>query len=180
MAVAPNHLNDQAAPDSFEALRRRFFVGRAVDLDAQAVVFSLFRAHGRVFSAIERAALRPLGLTHAGFTTLLALWMLGPLETRQLAAFLATSKPSVVSAVNTLERRKLVRRTRSAQDGRLVTVSLTAAGVRLAERAQAATHVCERRLAEAFTKSDQRTLTGLLDQLAAAAHDLKNTKGSRA
>jgi DNA-binding MarR family transcriptional regulator len=171
----------QAPPthEDFEDRRRTFFAGRAVDLDAQAVVFSLFRAHGHVFSAMERAALRPLGLTHAGFSMLMALWMVGPMETRQLASFLATSKPSVVSAVNTLERRKLVRRTRSCEDRRLVTVSLTAAGARLAERGQTATHVHERRLAESFTKGEQRTLIEMLDRLAAAASHLNASAPSR-
>jgi MarR family 2-MHQ and catechol resistance regulon transcriptional repressor len=164
---------------NFDALRREFFAGRAVDTDAQSVIFALFRAQAQVFSAMERDALRPLGLTHAGFTLLITLWMLGPLETRELAPILGISKPSIVSAVNTLERRRLVRRTRSTEDRRLVTVTLTTAGEKLVERGQAATHVYERRFANTLSRNEQRMLAQLLDRLATEAQEANKAAATR-
>jgi DNA-binding MarR family transcriptional regulator len=157
---------------------RAFFAGREVDLDARAVVFSLFGAQARVFSLMEREALRPIGLTHAGFVTLMCLWTLGPLETRVLAGTLAISRPAVVSAVNTLETRGWVRRVRSDEDRRLVTLVLTAAGRRTVERAQAATHAYERTLAASLTREEQRTLTSLLSRLETAAKTVRHSAGT--
>ena len=158
---------------------RSFFAGRDVDLDAQAVVFSLFGAQARVFALMEREALRPLGLTHAGFVTLMCLWTLGPLETRALAGALGISRPAVVSVVNTLEARGWVRRVRSDEDRRLVTLVLTATGKRTVERAQAATHAYERRLAEGFTSGEQRALAAMLRRLELAAKKLGATARQR-
>jgi len=150
-----------------------FFARRADDPDAQAAVFALFRASSDVFSYIELAALRPLGLTHAGFVLLMSLWSMGPLETRELARVLAVSRPAVVSATNTLERAGLVRRLRSADDRRLVTVELTPRGRALVARAQRATHDEERRLAAAFSREELRTLVRLLGRMAAAVRDAR-------
>ena len=168
-ALAPVH---DEQPHSFDARRRAFFAGRGVDLDAQAISFLLFRTQADVFSAMERAALRPLGLTHAGFTMMLTLWISGPMETRQLARALGVSRPSVVSVANTLETRGLTRRARSDADRRLVTVGLTAKGERLVAGAQRETHVYERRLAGAMSEHEQRTLMRLLGKLDRAARDL--------
>jgi DNA-binding MarR family transcriptional regulator len=161
----------------FERRLRTFFERRGVDLDAQAVAFGLFRAQADVFSAIERAALRPLGLTHAGFVLLMSIWTIGPLETRRLALALGVSRPSVVSVVNTLERRGFVRRVRSTLDRRLVTVELTAEGERLVADAQHETHRYERRLVAGMGVQEQRTLARLLKKLEAAAREMLDESG---
>lgn len=159
-------------PHSFDARRRAFFAGRGVDLEAQAVAFLLYRTQADVFSAIERAALRPLGLTHASFTMMMTLWITGPMETRQLARALGVSRPSVVSVANTLETRGLASRARSDVDRRLVTMELTARGEKLVSHAQAEAHTYERRFAAALTEHEQRLLGRLLQKLDTAARDL--------
>ena len=163
---------DVPTPDAFDEQRRLFFAGRAVDLDAQAVVFWLFGAQANVFSTIERLALRPIGLTHAGFTMLMALWMFGPAETRVLARLLGLSRPAIVSVVNTLEAKRMVKRRRSREDRRLVSVELTSSGSRVVERAQAATHAYERRLTASMSRTEQRELTRLLRVLYEAARSI--------
>jgi DNA-binding MarR family transcriptional regulator len=155
--------------DAFDARMRAFFRDRDVDLDAQAIVFALFRAETDVFALMERVALRPHGLTHAGFVLLMSLWTGGPMETRRLADVLGVSRPAVVSAVNTLEAKGWVCRLRSDEDRRLVTLKLTPSGRRTVERAQRATHVYERRLADEFTKGEQQALAELLRKLDRAA-----------
>jgi DNA-binding MarR family transcriptional regulator len=167
MTMQPARRRD--SPQDADDALRRFFAARGADVDAQAIVFSLFGAQARVFSMMEGAALRPLGLTHAGFVTLMLLWTQGPLETRELARVLGVSRPAVVSSVNTLERARLVRRRRSQADRRLVTVELTARGQDLVERAQRETHTYERLLAAQFTKDEQRALASLLRRLGETA-----------
>ena len=162
----------------FERQLRQFFGPRGVDLDAQAVVLNLFRAQADVFSWIEGEALRPVGLTHAGFVLLMSLWTIAPLETRSLAAVLGVSKPAVVSAVDTLERRGFVRRVRSKEDRRLVSVELTLAGRKLVERAQRRTHARELDLTSTFTPQEQRTLVRLLRKLGTAAREREERKGA--
>jgi DNA-binding MarR family transcriptional regulator len=172
MAVARELIAAGAPPSMVEERMREFFGPRGVDLEAQDVAFSLFRTQVDYFSAIERAALRPLGLTHASFTLMMLLWMFGPQEPRRLAAGLGVSRPAVVSVANTLEGRRLVRRVRSEIDRRLVTVELTRAGQRLVEKGQTAAHRDERRLAAALTKHEQRLLAGLLKKLDVAARTM--------
>jgi DNA-binding MarR family transcriptional regulator len=169
MTTIAASLAEPPSVDAFEEQRRRFFAGRAVDLDAQAVVFGLFAAQAAVFSASERLVLRPMGLTHAGFTLMMALWMFGPAETRVVAKMLGVSRPAVVSTVNTLESRRLVKRRRSRDDRRLVTIALTPAGQLAVEKAQGATHAYERRLTASMSKGDKRELVGLLRVLQDAA-----------
>ncbi len=160
--------NGQQPDRSFEQHMREFFGPRGVDLDAQAVAFNLFRTQADVFSTIENAVLRPLGLTHAGFVLLMSLWTMGPLETRVLARVQGVSRPAIVSAVDTLERAGHVRRIRSEVDRRLVIVELTPAGRRLVEKAQRRTHAFECQLASVLTRTEQQTLARLLRRLAAA------------
>ena len=149
----------------FQAERGRFLEARGADPDAVAVVFALDRNALDVVTAMETAALRPLGLTHAGFVLLMTLWVSGPQETRQLARVLRVSRPSIVSAVDTLERNGHVTRASSEEDRRLVLVSLTPEGRRLVERAQTAWHRCERKVAGVLTPSEQRTFARLAHRL---------------
>jgi MarR family 2-MHQ and catechol resistance regulon transcriptional repressor len=140
------------------------------DLDAQAVNFNLFRTGTDVLAAMEGKALRPLGLTHAGFVILMTLWITGPRETRELARVQRVSKPAIVSAVDTLVRSHLVERVRSETDRRLVSVRLTRAGVRLVTRAHERWHREERRTAAVLTRTEQRTLARLLRKLRTTIH----------
>jgi len=130
----------------YEQELRAFLPPLGVDLDAQAVVFQLYRTSTDVIAALEAKALRPLGLSHTGFALLVTIWVGGPQEVRGLARKHRLSKPSITSAIGTLERAGLVTRERSGDDRRLVSVALTAQGRRLVRKAEAALHRCERAL----------------------------------
>lgn len=150
---------------AYEQQLQEFLQRRGCDPDAQAVTFNLFRAFTDVISAMEARALRPLGLTHAGFVILMMLWITGPRETRELARAQRVSKPAIVSAVDTLARGGYVRRIPSETDRRLVSVGLTAAGRRLIERAQHGWHSEEQATASGLSTVEQRTLVRLLRKL---------------
>src|SRR5262249_8646015 len=114
---------------------------------------------------MEAAALRPRGLSHAGFALLMTLWVSGPREVRTLARIHHLSKPSIVSAIGTLERSGLVRRQRASEDRRLGRGLLPPAGRRLIDRAQTALHRCERLLTDGLAPAEQRQLADWLRRI---------------
>src|SRR2546425_393601 len=85
----------------YEQELRAFLAPLGVDLDAQAVVFQLYRTSTDVIAALEAKALRPLGLSHTGFALLVTIWVGGPQEVRSLARKHRLSKPSIESAIGT-------------------------------------------------------------------------------
>ena len=155
----------------YEQELRAFLAPLGVDLDAQAVVFQLYRTSTDVIAALEAKALRPLGLSHTGFALLVTIWVGGPQEVRGLARKHRLSKPSITSAIGTLERAGLVTRERSGDDRRLVSVALTAQGRRLVRRAEAALHRCERALTAGLTKAERRQMAAWLRRVGDAARN---------
>src|SRR5437899_3352477 len=129
----------------YEQELRDFLAPLGVDLDVQAVCFQLYRTSTDVIAAFEARALGPLGLSHTGFALMMTIRVGGPQEVRSLARKLRLSKPSVTSAIGTLERAGLVERERSTEDKRLVSVALTGEGRRLVRKALDALHRCGRR-----------------------------------
>jgi DNA-binding MarR family transcriptional regulator len=150
------------------------FLGRCgTDIDAQAAVFNLDHAAMDVIGIMEGLALRPHDVTHAGFVVLMTLWITGPRETRELAAVLRVTKGAVVSAVNTLERRGLVRRVRSDVDRRLVTYELTGSGLDLITRVQKDWRALEVEVTSGLTVDEQRLFASLCRRIAASARALR-------
>lgn len=173
----PNDMKSERGIAGLELRIREHVRVHGDDLDAQGVNFNLVRTGTDVLSAMEVEALRPLGLTHAGFLILMTLWITGPRETRELARLQQVSRPAIVSAVDTLAKSKLVERVRSREDRRLVSVHLTRAGTRLVGRAHERWHREERRTAAVLTPAEQRTLARLLRKLRTAVrrNDLEAT-----
>ena len=134
------------------------------DLSAFAVAFTLVRAAERVTYELETVH-RPMGWTWPGFRVLFWIWLLGPLEPRQIAAIASSSRASISSALNTLERNGFVVRGRSSTDRRLVTVELTDKGTERMAEALAAANRRERQLTAGFSADERRTLTKLLSRL---------------
>lgn len=162
----------------FECLLRDFSRERGIDLDAQAVVYNLYRVATDVIATVEASALQPHGLTHAGFVLLMALWISGPREIRELARLQRVSRPAIVSAVGTLERAGFVRRVRDDSDRRLVRVELTVEGRALIRRANTVHHRFEQRISRVLSRQEQRTLAGLLRRLGHAAAVLGRAPGA--
>ncbi len=175
-------LNDMPRQDpqlpAFERHLQVFLARRGTDIDAQAAVFNLDHTALDVFATLEGLALRPHKLTHAGFILLMTLWITGPRETRELAAVLRVTKGAVVGAVNTLERRGLVRRTRSDVDRRLVTYEITTDGESLITRAQADWRELEVEVTSSLSVEEKRTLAALCRRVAHTAKELRRARGS--
>lgn len=134
------------------------------DLSAFAVAFSIVRAAERVTLELETAH-EPMGWTWPGFRVMWWLWLLGPLEPRQIAEVSSSSRASVSSALNTLERNGFVERRRGSADRRLVSVELTEKGSERMAEAFAAANARERKLVGPLTDEERSTLTTLLARL---------------
>ena len=105
--------------------------GLQVDYEALAVVSNLFRAANSVRNYLESEVLARVDLTWTAFVVLWISWIWGSAETRMIAEESGVSKATLSGVLNTLEKRKLVTRRRSDEDGRLVLVVLTPAGRRM-------------------------------------------------
>jgi DNA-binding MarR family transcriptional regulator len=134
------------------------------DLEAFAIAFTIVRVAERLTYELETVH-RPMGWTWPGFRVLFWVWLLGPLEPRQIAAVASSSRASISSALNTLERNGFVARSRSSNDRRLVTVELTEKGKQRMAAALAAANKRERELTGGFGAEERRTLIELLRQL---------------
>jgi DNA-binding MarR family transcriptional regulator len=163
---------------AFEQHLQAFLARRGTDIDAQATVFNLDHAALDVFATLEGLALRPHGLTHAGFIFLFTLWVTGPRETRELASVLRVTKGAVVGAANTLERHGLVCRVRSDVDRRLVAYELTDDGESVISGVQKHWRELEVAVTSSLSVAEKRTLAALCRKVAHRARELRRERGS--
>ncbi len=99
-----------------------------LDFRAMWAVSNLFRASAAIRRHMESRVLAVDRLSWTSFVALWVLWVWGEMESRDLAAAVGISRPTSTGVVTTLERRGFVRRRKSAEDGRMVRVSLTDRG----------------------------------------------------
>lgn len=125
-------------------------------------MFGVFRLAGRMFSDLETEIHRPAGWSLAGFRVMFILWVLGPVESHEIARLAGLSRAAISSAVNTLERDGLVDRRRESADRRVVTVYLTDDGASRLQAAYAAQNERERRWFADLTEDEVATLTDLM------------------
>jgi len=92
----------------------------------------LRRAYQRASSQLA-SRIRVYDLTPVQHATLIRLWEMGPLSQNQLGRVVAMPPANIHSLVRRLEARGLMRRDPSDRDKRLLTVSLTEEGRKLAE-----------------------------------------------
>ncbi|MET9648524.1 MarR family winged helix-turn-helix transcriptional regulator [Streptomyces syringium] len=138
-------------PDDAELLR----------LDHQ-ICFSLHAA-SRAFGGVYRSALKDLALTYPQYLAMMVLWEHGPQPVKAIGERLRLDFGTLSPLLKRLESAGLLRRERSVEDERSVTVRLTEEGEALRERALSV----PRRIAEAagMPLNDIITLRGLLERL---------------
>ena len=107
---------------------------RTLDFRAMWAVSNLFRASAAIRRHMEAKILADDRLSWTAFTGLWVLWIWGEMETRDFAAAVGISRPTATGVITTLEGRRFVRRKKDPRDGRMVLVSLTAAGTRKIEQ----------------------------------------------
>ncbi|MEP7763855.1 MarR family transcriptional regulator [Sanguibacter sp. 25GB23B1] len=99
------------------------------------VCFALSAA-ARALVAIYRPILEPLRLTHPQYLVMLALWESGPLSGAELAGLVHLDPGTLSPLVARLEALGYVRKSRSVDDARVMSISLTTAGRALREQAK--------------------------------------------
>lgn len=137
----------------------------SLDFGAMAVISNLFRASTAVRRHLENRVLAPHRLSWTSFVVLWVLWVWGEMESRDVATAVGVTRPTCTGVVSTLERRKLVRRTRGTADARMVRVSLTPAGARLIEQLFPEFNGEEVALTAHLTDAQREALAGALRSL---------------
>ncbi|MEU6970857.1 MarR family transcriptional regulator [Kitasatospora aureofaciens] len=131
----------------------------------QQICFSL-NAASRAFGSVYRVLLRELGLTYPQYLVMLVLWEDGELPVKRIGERLRLDSGTLSPLLKRLETAGLVRRERSQEDERSVTVTLTAEGSALRGRAG---QVPRRLLtATGLPVEDLAALRGLLDRVTVA------------
>jgi DNA-binding MarR family transcriptional regulator len=131
--------------------------------------FLLWRVTNR-WQAAQRAALKPLGLTHVQFVLLASLtWLEAdePVTQRRLAEHAATDPMMTSQVLRALEERSLVRREPHPTDARARALVVTPGGRRLANRAVVAVEACDRAFFQPLG-ADAGPFTSALRKLAEA------------
>ena len=116
------------------------------------------------WQAAQRAALKPFDLTHVQFVLLASLTWLdadGPVTQRQLADHAVTDPMMTSQVLRVLEMRGLVERTAHPGDRRAWSLTATAAGVKLANGANAAVEACDREFFSALEGKKAEFTAGL-------------------
>jgi len=129
-----------------------------------AVTSNLFRAANSVRNHLERTVLAKADLSWTAFVVLWVTWIWEPIETRQIAVEGGFSKATLTGVLSTLEKRSLITRTKSKDDGRLVIVQLTNKGRKLMDTLFPAFNKQETAVANVVAQSKQGQLA---DQLRA-------------
>jgi DNA-binding MarR family transcriptional regulator len=129
-----------------------------------AVTSNLFRAANSVRNHLERTVLAKADLSWTAFVVLWVTWIWEPIETRQIAIEGGFSKATLTGVLSTLEKRALITRTKSKDDGRLVIVQLTNKGRKLMDTLFPAFNKQETAVANVVASSKQGQLA---DQLRA-------------
>jgi DNA-binding MarR family transcriptional regulator len=129
-----------------------------------AVTSNLFRAANSVRNHLERTVLAKQDLSWTAFVVLWVTWIWEPIETRQIAEEGGFSKATLTGVLSTLEKRALITRTKSKDDGRLVIVQLTNKGRKLMDTLFPAFNKQETAVANVVASSKQGQLA---DQLRA-------------
>jgi len=124
-----------------------------------------------LFRAVETLASRSLarleaaGITPGQFAVLEALLHLGPLCQKELGRKLLRAGGNVTLVVDNLEKQGWVRRVRSREDRRFVSVHLTTKGKRLIERIFPEHAAAVRREMSCLTAAEQESLRRLCRKL---------------
>jgi DNA-binding MarR family transcriptional regulator len=122
---------------------------------------SWIRLADQALMAEKTRVLRPFGLSVPQYAALHAL-SLADLSGAQLARVCCVTPQSMATMLGTLEGRELIARRRSTEHGTVMIASLTEAGRKTFEGADAAALAVEARLSAAFSDRDEARLRRFL------------------
>lgn len=155
--------------DTVDRVRREWAQARP-DLDTTPIdVLGRVERIASVCNQRLEVDLERHGVTRSEFSVLRALARADrPLRASEVVSTTMLSGASITKIADTLVRRGLLVRERSARDGRVVLLTLTDAGRAVVDDAMPRRLDNDRRLISALTTAEQDTLTRLLRKLCAA------------
>lgn len=130
--------------------------------------YQVLRLHQLVSTCLDEC-LTPAALTGAQYTMLSLVRRLGPTTSAQLARRLRVSAQSAGEMLKSLEARGLVQRSQSETNKRIVLMSLTPAGARLAQRADELVAQAEERFFSVLSARDRSGFDKTIQHLRHAA-----------
>jgi DNA-binding MarR family transcriptional regulator len=128
--------------------------------------YHLAQATVTTMDTFERHVGKPFGLRKVEYSLLLLLLANGPLNPKRLGQALALSAPNLTMLLDRLQQRSLIRRERSATDGRSQNIVLTDAGRHQATESAAAAGAMEQELADRLSRAERLMLIELLRKVA--------------
>lgn len=133
----------------------------------------LFHRISRELTAAYRPLLADLGLTYPQYLVMLVLWEDDGLGVGEIGERLSLDSGTLSPLLRRLESNGLVRRTRTAEDERRVTIHLTPAGRALEVRAADVPAALAAQMVDDMSQYEQAkaSLKALADRLAAASAD---------
>lgn len=133
----------------------------------EQICFALYSA-SRAVTSRYRELLEPLGVTYPQYLVLLVLWETGWSTVNGLGERLQLESGTLSPLLRRLEQAGLVARARTAEDERVVRVTLTPAGTKLRERAASIPEaICE------STGLSLESLVSLRDQVFGVAGSMR-------
>lgn len=167
----PGRLNDHDPDTLLEAERdiREKLGDHSFDFESLLAVSNIYRAANAVRNRMERELLTPAGLSWGGFTILFVLWVWGDRETGQLAADCGVAKGTLSGMLATLERTRMVSRSRHQSDGRKVMVNLEERGHDAIEGLFPAFNAYETKFTANLSGEERKELSRLLRIVTATA-----------
>jgi DNA-binding MarR family transcriptional regulator len=133
---------------------------------ADVLGYHLAQATVTTMDTFERHVGGPFGLRRVEYSLLLLLRANGPLNPKRLGQSLALSAPNLTMLLDRMQQRALIRRERSATDGRSQNIVLTAAGQRVAHESAAAAATMEQELDVRLSRAERMMLIELLRKVA--------------
>jgi MarR family transcriptional regulator, organic hydroperoxide resistance regulator len=136
-----------------------------LDFRAMWAISNVFRSSTALRRHLESTVLAKDRLSWTAFTGLWVLWIWGEMGSRDFASAVGISRPTATGVLTTLQGRRLVRRRKASEDGRVVLVSLTPSGRRKIEELFPRFNAEEARVASALSEEEQERVAAMLRTL---------------
>lgn len=150
--------------ESLEEIAREF---PSVDISSKSLVYGFFYLADR-FAKVGEGTLNELGVSWGEYVVLATLRRKGPrgsMSPKGLIERIGLSSGGISSILRRLESKGLIRRLPSSRDGRAIVVSITAAGVKLADQAIPAVAASEQAFFGGFSTDKRKRLFGAMREL---------------
>jgi len=138
----------------------------ALGVLTEVLGYHVAQAAVTTYATFEQFIGQPFGLRKVEYSLLMLLLANGPLSPKRLGQALALSAPNLTLLLDRLQARELIRRERSATDGRSQNIVLTPAGQRMADETAAAAEPMEAVLGDRLSRAERLMLIELLRKVA--------------